>query len=113
MGIAHIHSARTRTVLKISVIDTKMQRRVVLEGKLIAPWAAELQSAGKQAVTDLSGRQLVIDLKNLTALGEDGEAALLELMKQGARFCCSGVFTRHVLKQLARRSRASRKESKG
>jgi anti-anti-sigma regulatory factor len=99
-------------VLKISVVDTKMQRRVVLEGKLIAPWSAELRCAGKEAATGLTGRQLLIDLKNLTAISEDGEAALLELMKQGARFCCSGVFTRHVLKQLARRARASRKELK-
>lgn len=99
-------------MLKISVIDTKMQRRVVLEGKLIAPWSAELRRSGKQAATELAGRQLLIDLKNLTAIGEDGEAALLELMNQGARFCCSGVFTRHILKQLARRARVSRRESK-
>jgi hypothetical protein len=100
-------------VLKISIVDSKMQRRVVLEGKLIAPWSAELRSAGKQAATGLAGRQLVIDLKNLTAIGDDGEAALLELMKMGARFCCRGVFTRHVLKQLARRARPSQKESRG
>lgn len=99
-------------MLKISVIDTKMQRRVVLEGKLIAPWSAELRRAGKQAATGLAGRQLLIDLKNLTAISEDGEAALLGLMEQGARFCCSGVFNRHVLKQLARGASASRKESK-
>ena len=99
-------------MLKISVIESKMQRRMVLEGKLIFPWSAELRSAGKEAAIGLAGRRLVIDLNNLTAIGEDGEAALLELMKEGARFCCRGVFTRQVLKQLARRARVQQKESK-
>ncbi len=99
-------------MLKISVIESRTQRRVALEGKLIAPWSAELRSAGMQAALGLSGRQLVIDLKNVTSIGEDGEAALLELMKAGARFCCSGVFTRHILKELARRARHCQKESK-
>lgn len=99
-------------MLKISIIETKMQRRLVLEGKLIAPWSAELRSAGKQAAMDLAGRQLVIDMNNLTTIADEGEAALLELMKAGARFCCRGVFTRHILKQLVRRARPSHKESK-
>lgn len=98
-------------MLKISIIETRMQRRLVLEGKLIAPWSAELRSAGRQAAIGLSGRQLVIDMNNLTTIGDDGEAALLELMKEGARFCCRGVFTRHILKQLARRARPRQKES--
>jgi hypothetical protein len=98
-------------MLKISTIETKTQRRVVLEGKLIAPWSAELRSAGKQAAIGLAGRQLVIDVNSLTTIGEDGETALLELMNQGARFCCRGMFTRHILKQLARRARPSQKES--
>jgi multidrug efflux pump subunit AcrA (membrane-fusion protein) len=32
---------------------------------------------------------------------EDGENVLLELMKEGASFRSSGVFTKHVLKRLA------------
>jgi hypothetical protein len=36
---------RERPVLKISVIDTSRQRNLVVEGKLIFPWAAELKNA--------------------------------------------------------------------
>jgi len=89
-------------MLKISVIDTKTQCRMVLEGKLIAPWTTEFRSAAENAVRDLAGRELLIDVKNLTAIGEDGKAALQQLMRPGVRFVCCGVFTRHVLKQLAR-----------
>ena len=89
-------------MLKISILDTPSQRRLTLEGRLIAPWAAELRTAWMAAQVDLNDRELVIDLKNLTAISEDGENALLELLREGIKFCSSGVFTKHVLKQLAR-----------
>lgn len=98
-------------MLKISVIETKTQYRLVLEGKLIAPWTTELSGAREKAARELAGRELVVDVKSLTAIGEDGEGGLLELMRQGARFLCCGVFTRHVLRQLARN--ATPKEIKG
>lgn len=98
-------------MLKISIIETKTQYRMVLEGRLIAPWAAELSGAREKAARELAGRELVIDVRNLTSIGEDGKAALQELMRQGARFICCGVFTRHILRQLARN--ASQKETKG
>lgn len=92
-------------MLKISVIDTRAQRRLVLEGKLIAPWTSELESAWKGAGEDLRGRRLVIDLTNVTVIGADGENTLFELMRNGARFSCGGILTKHVLRRLARRCR--------
>ena len=90
-------------MLKISTVDKRNQRRLVLEGKLIAPWAAELRSACELAKVDLNGRELVVDAKNLTAISQEGENVLLDLMKEGIEFRCCGVFTRQVLKQVARR----------
>jgi hypothetical protein len=88
-------------MLKISILDTPSQRQLVIEGKLIGPWAAELASVWRQATADLNGRALIIDVKGLTAITEDGENVLLELMKEGASFRSSGVFTKHVIKRLA------------
>lgn len=92
-------------MLKISILDTPSHRRLVVEGKLIAPWAAELRNAWRNTTGCLNGRELVIDVRCLTAISEDGENILLELMKEGARFRSSGVFTKHVLKRLARKIR--------
>jgi hypothetical protein len=69
-------------MLKISILDTPSQRQLVIEGKLIGPWAAELASVWPQATADLNGRALIIDVKGLTAITEDGENVLLELMKR-------------------------------
>ena len=99
-------------MLKISIIDTPSRRRLVVEGKLTAPWAAELKSVWQTATADLRGRGLVIHVKCLTAITEDGENVLLDLMKEGARFHSSGVFARQVLKQLARKIRGNVQEEK-
>ena len=88
-------------MLKISTIETKAERRLVVEGKLIRPWIAELRNSWLNALADLRGRKLVIDLSNATVIGPEGEEALSQLMDEGASFSCCGVFTRHVLKRLA------------
>ena len=98
-------------MLKISILDTPNYRRLMVEGKLMGPWASELASVWRQAATELNGRELVVDVKGLTVITEDGENVLLELMKEGARFR-SGVFTKQVLKRLARKIRSNVQEEK-
>src|ERR1700757_2538831 len=91
-------------MLKISVIDGRTQRRLVLEGKLIAPWAAELRSACESARADLRGRELVMEMKHVTTISQEGENLLLQLANEGFKFRCRDVFTNHVVEQISRRS---------
>jgi hypothetical protein len=94
-------------MLKISLVDNARQRRLIVEGKLTAPWAAELRNACQEARADLRGRELVIEMKHVTTISQEGENVILELMNGGIRFRCSGVFTKHVLKDLTRRASRS------
>ena len=91
-------------MLKISIIEGQTQRRLIVEGKLVGPWAAELKSACEKARADLQARELVLDMKHLTAISQEGENVLLDLLNHGIKFRCCGVFTKHVLKQLSRRA---------
>ncbi len=91
-------------MLKISLVDNARQRRVVVEGKLIAPWAAELRSACEKARADLCGRELVVEMKHISTISQEGENVILELINGGVRFRCHGVFTKHVVKELTRRA---------
>jgi hypothetical protein len=94
-------------MLKISVVEGPDQRRLILEGKLIVPWVAELTAACETARANLDGRELIVDVTSLTAIGPEGESVLLRLMNEKTKFQC-GVFMKEVLKQLAqRRLRAS------
>lgn len=90
-------------MFKISTVDTRTQRKLVVEGKLTEPWLDELGTTWRNASRDLDGRKLVIDLSSLTLLSREGEDAIFDLMQQGAKFSCAGILTRHVLKGLARR----------
>ena len=99
-------------MLKISIVEGRRQRRLIVEGKLIAPWADELKAACNRARADLDGRSFVVDAKQLTAISEEGENLLLELMNDGVKFRSDGVFTKHILRQLARRKRTNLQESK-
>lgn len=91
-------------MLKISLMDNDRRRRVIVEGKLIAPWAAELRSACEKARADLRDRELVIEMKHITAISQEGENVILDLINGGIKFRCDGMFTRHVLKELTRRA---------
>jgi hypothetical protein len=92
-------------MFKISIVEANGERRLVLEGKLASPWTAEVESAWKRATQQLQGRELVVDLCNVTLISQEGERVLSDLMKDGARFTCGDVLTKHVVKQLARRCR--------
>jgi hypothetical protein len=91
-------------MLKISLVDSARQRRVVVEGKLIAPWTAELRNACQEARADLGGRELVIEMKHVTTISQEGENVILELLNEGIRFRCDGLFTKQVVKDLTRRA---------
>ena len=91
-------------MFRLSMVDTDGQRKLVLEGKLVAPWTQEVESAWRQA-KGVEKRKMIVDLTNLTLIGQDGEATLLNLMRDGAKFTGCGVLTKHLLKRLARRCR--------
>ena len=91
-------------MLKISALESARQRRLIVEGKLVTPWAAELRSACKKARADLGDRELIIELKYVTAISHEGENVILELINGGIKFRSGGVFTKHVVKELTRRA---------
>ena len=90
-------------MLRILAIEGSNEQRLVLEGKLIAPWTTEVRRACEKARQSLEGRELVVDLKNLTVISEEGEDLLAALMSEGVKFRCRSLFAKQVLRQVARR----------
>ena len=90
-------------MFKISIIDNRSQRRLKVEGRLIEPWVEELRTTWKNASRDLDGRRLVVDVGSLTVISREGEDAIFDMMKKGAKFSCAGVLLKHVLRELARK----------
>lgn len=92
-------------MFKISIIENHGQQKLVLEGTLVPPWTGEVEKAWGGIVGGVPDRMPVIDLANVTAINKDGEETLYKLMSQGARFRCVDVFTKDVLKRLAKKIR--------
>jgi hypothetical protein len=90
-------------MFRISTIETDRERRLVVEGTLVRPWVDELRKTWSDAGNSLEGPRVVIDLTNVTVISREGENAIFDLMKEGAKFSCGGVLTRHLLKELAHR----------
>jgi hypothetical protein len=97
-------------MLRISTIDMRFERRLILEGKLVEPWLGELREVCRNANETLEGRKLVIDLADVTVIGCEAESTLSALMQQGAKFSCGGILIKHVLKRLARKCRDPHKK---
>ena len=102
---------RKQPVLKISTILNSRQFQLILEGRLIAPWTNELRNECEKARANLNGRELLVDMRNITSISQEGENVLLELMNRGVKFRCSGLFTKQVLRQLARRKKTRGQEA--
>lgn len=98
-------------MLRISTVETRTERRLVVEGSLVDPWLSELRTSWISASENLGERKLLIDLSGATVIGREGQELLFDLMQEGARFSCGGVLTRYVLKRLA--SRCRRKDKFG
>jgi hypothetical protein len=92
-------------MLKISVVEGPRRCRLVLEGMLIEPWVAEVICEYTKAKGHLDGRELIIDITNLSAVSPAGENVLLLLLDDNAKFQ-SGVYMKEVLKQLASKRRS-------
>lgn len=88
-------------MLKISLVDGPRERRLIVEGTLVTPWASELASTCEKARDDLEGRELIVDLRSLTRISSEGERVLLQLIKNKTKLQC-GVFVRELLRQLVR-----------
>lgn len=99
-------------MLRISIVERRDQRCLIVEGKLIEPWANELRTAWEEARADLHGRGLVIDVNKVTAISQNGKNVLRSLISVGVKFRCRSLFTKCVLRQLASGIRSARSESR-
>jgi len=48
--------------------------------------------------------KLVIEMKHITTISQEGENVILELINEGIRFRCHGLFAKYVVKELTRRA---------
>ncbi len=84
-------------MLRITTGDTKW----ILQGQLAGPWAAELRSTWGAAAKSTA---FIVDLTGVTFVDEAGALVLCEMKSAGVKFIASGVDTKFLLDDLARKT---------
>jgi len=100
-------------MLKITIIDTPAEQKLVLEGKLIEPDISELESAWQIARGARGTRRCIVDLRNATFMDQSAERILLDMQRDGAQFVACGVFTKYRLGWLGIRCKESDSKARG
>jgi hypothetical protein len=103
-------------VLKITITDASDEQRWSLQGRLVGEWAAELKSNWRKGCHAGDKRRCIVELTEVTSIDRNGEAVLAEIMRQGAEFIASDVYTKHLLRNLRselKHSRMKRKDGGG
>jgi anti-anti-sigma regulatory factor len=90
-------------MLRITIAETSIEQKWTLEGHLVHPWISELKSTWTRTETARRERKCVVDLNGVTFIDKNGEEVLAELCKQGAKFVATGIYTRHVVRNIERK----------
>jgi len=70
-------------MLRITKSETEQVVSIELEGKLAGAWVAELEHIYTAAKIQLQGREIVVDMKNLTGTDTAGRYLLLVMQREG------------------------------
>jgi anti-anti-sigma regulatory factor len=90
-------------MLRITIAETPIEQKWTLEGQLVHPWISELKSIWTRTETARRERKCVVDLNGVTFIDKNGEEVLGELRKQGAELVATGIYTRHVVRNIERK----------
>jgi anti-anti-sigma regulatory factor len=100
-------------MLKITIIDTPAEQKLVLEGRLMEPDISELESAWENERGARGTRRCVVDLRNATFIDQSAERILLDMQRERAQFIACGVFNKHRLERLGIQCKGSVPKTRG
>ena len=94
-------------MLRNNFTETSSEERWTLHGRLTAPWVCVLRACWKQNHRTGKERACIVDLNEISTIDKSGERFLLLLTREGAQCIATGVYIKHVLKQLTTKGKGS------
>ena len=88
-------------MLRITVSETASEQRWVLQGRLTGSAIEELITSWRANQRYQPSRSCVVDLNEITSIDKAGEQALLMMLRDGAKFVATGLYTKHLLESLS------------
>lgn len=93
-------ASRWHIMLKITVVETPTERRLVLYGKLVGSWIGELRAVWENLLQQPGHRRLVVDLNDVTLIDDSADHLLAAMLEQGAELVASGLANRWLIEAL-------------
>jgi len=90
-------------MLRITVTETTSEQRWVLQGRLTGSSIDELIANWRANRHCSTSQSCVVDLNEVTSIDKDGEQVLLMMIRDGAKFVATGLYTKHLLESLSTR----------
>ena len=89
-------------MLRITVTEGASEQRWVLQGRLTGSSVEELTTNWRINRQDRAPTEsCIVDLSEITSIDKDGEQVLLMMIRDGAKFVATGVYTKHLLESLS------------
>ena len=90
-------------MLRVMMIENASEQRWVLQGRLTACSIGELVASWCSRDREQT-RKCIVDLTEVTSIDKDGEQVLLMMIREGAKFEATGLYTRRLLESLVARA---------
>jgi hypothetical protein len=95
-------SASEIDMLRITIVDSPLEQRFVVEGKLTASSVSELESVWNKARDERRDRKCIVDLSGTTCIDQRAKKTLTVMRNEGARLTAKGVWTEHLIEDIER-----------
>lgn len=87
--------------LRISIQESDQSIGFILEGRIAGPWVEELKRAWMELVPRARGKQLQLDLRNVTYSDAGGKKILREIVEQTqAHLITSSPWTQYLAEEI-------------
>ena len=101
-------------MLRITITESELEQRWILQGRLTGPWVAELEGNWNMRRAH-DGRKCIVDLRDVTLIDACGEELLEAMSRAGAELTGSGVYVQYLAEEIAcrwGRGRSARRKLK-
>ena len=95
-------------MLRITVTESTSEQRWILQGRLTGSTIEELITTWHANRHCPPSQSCIVDLNEITSIDKDGEQVLLMMIRDGAKFVATGLYTKHLLESLAEQNELRR-----
>jgi len=96
-------------MLKITFHDRAEALTLQVEGKLVGPWAKELEQPWRSASAMGDRKVRIVDLRETLYIDGEGKRVLAELFREGAFFQTCGAMTSSIVEEITGKRKHSRR----